>query len=404
VANSSQQSMPASPLRILNVGGSGVISFGFDHGSYDAYLLIGNQSGCAQNVGVSTVLQDRRGAEPKSAEVVTPPKQTFEIGPYQTIVQLVQIRLAETAKAADRQDLPRGSVLPTSGSGLHDSDVMLPASGILRLVATPDHATDGGQPRLKSTNDACSGQASPGFLDQRVAIPEPPLPSSSRVGYIVGVALLISIIVVAVTSIRLRRNEICLLHRMGSPTWTFGQSWGTNVTIGAGLLGTFLTLLAFPEYPQILDKGSYNTLQALFAAIIAIAPLLYGLIRRDVQANVNGMATTDSQGYVIMFLLAGGLVLWGALGQLTTLGCLIREFTLSGGLARLTGAILELLVLFLLLIVVVYGLLSLYLTAKHLSAKPTIAVGFQPTPHVAAGMPLPEPDRVNHPMPSWPLL
>jgi hypothetical protein len=218
---------------------------------------------------------------------------------------------------------------------------------------------------------------------------------------------------------------------MGNATWTFGQSWGANVTIGAGLLGTFLTLLAFPDHPQILDKGSYTLLQALFVAIIALAPLVYGLFRRDVQASRNGMATTDSQGYVIMFLLAGGLVLWGAIGQLTALGVLTRtgfktscspfringlswpkggfeiacrEFVLSGSLAVLTGDILEALVLLLWILLVTYALRTLYLTAKQLSASKTDAAGPQPAQLLPAGMPLPTPTSLKPPMHSWAFL
>jgi len=166
-------------------------------------------------------------------------------------------------------------------------------------------------------------------------------------------------------------------------------------------LGTFLTLFAFPDHPQILDKGAYNLLQALFASLIALAPLVYGLFRRDVQANTNGIATTDSQGYVIMFVIAGGLVLWGAIGQLTTLGVLIGEFVLSRSLAILTGAILEALVLFLWILFVIYALRSLYLTAKQLSASPGKRAQLLPS-----GMPLPAPTVADFkpPMPSWSFL
>jgi hypothetical protein len=116
------------------------------------------------------------------------------------------------------------------------------------------------------------------------------------------------------------------------------------------------------------------------------------------------MATTDSQGYVIMFLLAGGLVLWGAIGQLTALGVLTREFVLSGSLAVLTGDILEALVLLLWILLVTYALRTLYLTAKQLSASKTDAAGPQPAQLLPAGMPLPTPTSLKPPMHSWAFL
>jgi hypothetical protein len=79
-------------------------------------------------------------------------------------------------------------------------------------------------------------------------------------------------------------------YRMGSPTWEFQQSWGANVTIGTALLGTLLTLTVFPDRVHWMDKNSYTLLQTLLAALIALAPLLYGLFRNDVQVNIDGKA------------------------------------------------------------------------------------------------------------------
>lgn len=388
-----QQASTTSPLRILNVDASGTIIFKAADGIYDVYLLLANQSGRTQDVEIGLVLEDRHGAQLKSAQIAAPVGHSFKVKPYETVVQSIQIKFVQTP----------GSENPST-----IANQLLPATGLLRFLATPHYDTDADKCKCerKRVNNPCQELPNPGFLDQAIVLPEHPLPSSTRVAYIVGMGLLVSTVVVVITGVSLYRKKILLGRRMGNATWTFGQSWGANVTIGAGLLGTFLTLLAFPDHPQILDKGSYTLLQALFAAIIALAPLVYGLFRRDVQASTNGIATTDSQGYVIMFLLAGGLVLWGAIGQLTALGVLIREFVLSGSLAVLTGDILEALVLLLWILLVAYALRTLYLTAKQLSASKTDAAGPQPAQLLPAGMPLPAPTAADlkPPMHSWAFL
>ncbi len=96
-----------------------------------------------------------------------------------------------------------------------------------------------------------------------------------------------------------------------------------------------------------MQRNSYSLLQVVFASIVTLAPLVYGLIRNNVQASLNGLSTFDSQGFVIMFLLAGGLVLWGAIGQVLVLGVLIEEFVLSGILRHSIGLALQLLAGFL---------------------------------------------------------
>ena len=105
-----------------------------------------------------------------------------------------------------------------------------------------------------------------------------------------------------------------------------------------------------------------------------------------------------------MFLFAGGLVLWGAVGQLTALGVLIQEFVFGKGLDTLTGRILEALTLILCLLLLVYALRSLYLTPKQLSASPQDAAGPQPAQLLPAGMPLPTPTQLKPPLHSWSIL
>jgi hypothetical protein len=378
------QSSPVSPLKILNVSSSGIVSFKVSGDSYSTYLVVANVSGCAQSVTMSLLLQDRQGEESKSAQIVMPKGQTFSIKPYEIVVQPIRIQFAAAQETSS-------------------SAPLLPASGLLRIQ--PEVQNEHGC-ELKAENTPCRPMTDPGSIDQAVVILEPPLPSARRVGWILCITLLVSATVVAITAFSLSNKKIPLFHVMGSPTWAFGQSWGANVTIGAGLLATFATLITFPDHPRILDQHSYSVLQVLLTAVVALAPLVYGLFGREVLATTNGMGTMDSQGYVVMFLLAGGLVLWGAIGQLTALGVLICEYILGKSLSCLAGAVLEGLVGFLWILVIVYSLRTLYGTAKRLSASPAEAAGNQPTQLPLAGMPLPEPlaATLKPPMPSWSFL
>jgi Na+/proline symporter len=117
---------------------------------------------------------------------------------------------------------------------------------------------------------------------------------------------------------------------------------------------------------------------------------------------VNKVAAFNSQGYVITFLFAGGIVLWGALGQVMTLASLIAEFLADHSIDLLVGGILEGLAWVLFLLLIIYGLISLYGTAKNLSSTVTD----QPQPaRYASGVALSEEDAKNlkAPLPEWSL-
>ena len=400
-----QEVLTISPLRVLNTESSGAVTFKFRNGICGIYILISNKSRRVQDIETDLVLQDRQSAPLKSAQIIAQAHHpNFSLKPYETSVQYIQIGFTQAQKATAGVSSTQTSQGQWAASDAIIGSKLLPATGFLRFMATAhcdENATKG---KSKPADKPCQEMTDQEFLDQAVIIEEPPLPSSTRVGCIIAADLCVSFAVVLISCIVLWTKKVPPSRRMGSATWSFGQSWGANATIGAGLLGTFLTLIAFPEHPQILDKTSYTLLQALFAAIIALAPLVYGLFRQDVQADTNGIAATDSQGYVIMFLLAGGLVLWGALGQLTALGVLIQEFVLGEGLDSVTGHILEALVLILCALLLAYAFRSLYVTAKQLSASPQDAAGPQPAQLLPAGMPLPLPTQLRPPMHPWPIL
>lgn len=220
------------------------------------------------------------------------------------------------------------------------------------------------------------------------------------------VPLALSLGVVLITVANLRRKGIHLKNRMGNTTWNFAQSWGANIAIAGALLGAVLTATIFPDHPHLINRNSYTMLQALFAAIIALAPLVYALIRYNVTAISNGVVSTDTQGYVIMFLISGALVLWGAIGQVAILGMLLLELIKSRTLPAGVGSPLLTLAALLGFFLIIYGLRSLYQTAKELSVPAAVVTG-PPLP-----FPLPEGTRLTPehaanltpPLRVWPIL
>jgi hypothetical protein len=220
---------------------------------------------------------------------------------------------------------------------------------------------------------------------KEVNIPERPVPGRAG-GVFVG-SLISSVVILLIVAFSLLNKKIGLLWPMGGSNWSFQQSWGTNVTIASGLLGTLLTTFIFPEHARFMPRGSYTLLQSLFSALTILAPLLYGLIRRR---------SIESQGYVVMFLIAGGIILWGALGQAATLFLLIQELIAGNTIDILIGRILQWLAGILTLLLIFYGLRALYETAKGLSVNPATGAPAGTAKELA-----PTPSA---PLPEWPLL
>jgi hypothetical protein len=181
-----------------------------------------------------------------------------------------------------------------------------PLSGYLRLASD-------------STASATSAYK---YRPIQIVAPLPSPPSTSVVLWSLGVAL----VVVLISIVRLPMNGVALNHLMGQPTWNFTDSWGSNITIGAGLLTTLLQFAALPEYTHFMNKTAYLSLNLLFAGLITLAPLAYNLLRTPVLTTDSaGKPITVYCGYAFLFVIAGGVTVWGALGQLLTVSYLIRE-------------------------------------------------------------------------------
>jgi hypothetical protein len=154
-----------------------------------------------------------------------------------------------------------------------------------------------------------------------------PLPSPHSTEVVIW-SMLVALVVVLISLVRLPMNGVALKHLMGQPSWNFSDSWGSNITVGAGLLSTLLQFGALPEYTHFMNKTAYLSLNLLFAGLIALAPLVFNLLRTPVlTADPSGNPITVYRGYAFLFVIASGLTVWGALGQLLTVSFLIRELS-----------------------------------------------------------------------------
>lgn len=322
--------------------------------NYVAYLPLHNPSPQTLCVRIDAHVQWFEGTD--SQAVVVAPDKPFPVSPSTAIVK----RLELTLKTAN----------PESLSG--------PATGFFRISYAEVAGT--------ADQNTCSLSGTPKSSDLEIRIPEQPLMSWIFIG-----TLSVVLLVVMITAVSLRFKAIGLFHVMGSPNWSFERSWGANVTLGGALLMTLLGLTMFPDRPQLMMKASYSLLQILFGAIVSLGPLVYNLIHREVQVNVGSVPRVEVQGYVITFLIAGGLVLWAAMGQVVTMSVVTEELIHGGALERSVGRTLEGLAGLLFLLLLVYGFRSLYLTAKTVSAAPTAIGGARPGPQPAAAAGLPNP-------------
>lgn len=197
---------------------------------------------------------------------------------------------------------------------------------------------------------------------------------------------------VVVISIIVLAAQGNLGRRMGSPSWNFGDSWGTNITVGGALLTTLLGFGALPEQTHYLNKAAYLCLSLIFAALITIAPSIYALIRTPVL--VQGSDTPQYQGYVVPFALASGVTLWGTLGQLGTVGLLFGELQESQEISQTVLCSLVVLIAAIAILLVIYAFRTIVQTpSKHGSATKLEEAGEAKPAFVAPAK-----------LPNWPVL
>jgi hypothetical protein len=118
-----------------------------------------------------------------------------------------------------------------------------------------------------------------------------------------------------------------------APPWTL-RSWSSNLAIGGALLTSLLGLMALPTHTHYMAKASYTVLSPFFAALIALAPAVYDLMK------AGGTPTPSSA--LRLFGTAAAITLWATLGQLGTTVFLFLELEAArvvSGVAAVTAAL-----------------------------------------------------------------
>jgi hypothetical protein len=191
-------------------------------------------------------------------------------------------------------------------------------------------------------------------------------------------SLVAALVVIVVSLVWLSAKGIKFSDRMGPPSWNFGDSWGTNITVGGALLTTLLGFSALPEQTHYLNKIAYLCLSLIFAALITVAPSIYALLRSPV--NVTGSTTPQYQGYVLCFALASSATVWGALGQLETVGLLFGELADARQISRPVLFSLVTILGLVGVLLVVYGCRTVVQIASYQRAVAAKAGGAAPGP------------------------
>jgi hypothetical protein len=360
-APSLQTGKAGSPVRIVAAGDTQAIKLRWRRKVAGAWLQLRNEGADPQQVTFEVVAQDRLGRQVAAARLAQPSK-AIPLGPHASAIRFVGI---EFLAAGSR-------VIPPN----------LPAAVFLKITSVPP------------------SPGTPAVDHKEMSIPAAPIPGAAGIVFVSSLAA--AVLVALITIVRLRLEKVNLLGPMGSPSWNLQQSWGTNVAIGGALLSTVLALSGFPEHPDLMTRVSFLQLQSLFAALVALAPPIYGLLHSDVQVAPNNVAAIESRGYIVMFLISGAIVLWGAIGQTATLFLLLQELEQGDAIDILVGSILQGLAAIFCLLLLVYGVRALYRTVIVHGAEPTkpsgrlFKTGMLLSADEAQGLPTP--------LPEWPLV
>lgn len=245
----------------------------------------------------------------------------------------------------------------------------LPARGTLVLTRhTP--LTD------PASKDPCRIMGAAPSAVRRPFVLQPPLPSSVDTGVLLGSLLLAALTSIVVAGIIATSSDMFLRGRMGDVAFDFKTSWGANVAIGAGIVTALTNGAVLSQDQYSSNSTTYLVLATLFATMVPLGAALYGLIRPPV--SVDG--GTERQGYVSVYLLSSGVVLWGAFGQLLLLGMILRELALARVLSQAPAGVLIVVTKGMIALLMVYAFMSAIATIKATSQRATTPGTSTPRP------------------------
>jgi hypothetical protein len=205
-------------------------------------------------------------------------------------------------------------------------------------------------------------------------------------------ALLPILLVVIVLAVRMPG---ALRLRLGSPMWSFTDSWSSTITVAGAILTGLIGFAGLPDYGHAMSKKTYGIASLLFSSLIMLAPGVFNLFRRTMSVtSTSGAIVQQTQGLVPFFLAAALLTTAGVLAQLKLLGTLFQDLGTAAVISVQTAAAFTLLTAVLQVVLVVYAGVSTYLTVNEQAVyqaalKAAAANNIAPAPAAAPPAQLP---------------
>jgi hypothetical protein len=253
-----------------------------------------------------------------------------------------------------------------------------PVTAVKVILSLPECWRHGLTPRVATGLIGLATSAKPGRLEfegtpkrLRVLAPAPSRWQSSVILVSGSLALVVGLFAAVASSSKLRQ-------RMGAPSWSGADSWGTNLTVGAGLVNGVLAIAVLTDTTAYMTKSSYTALSMILASLVLLAPIVFGLFRREVDVaeeasesadpsapvSVLTATTKEFEGYVIVFIVAGSLTLWASLGQLMTFALLIGELRIADVIGTGVAVVVVILVAVVAVGLLIYGFVAMREAAK----------------------------------------
>jgi hypothetical protein len=181
------------------------------------------------------------------------------------------------------------------------------------------------------------------------------------------IAALVAPLCVALAYNRMKKRP-GLKDPVGSPKWDFTKSWANNVTVAASVISTTVLLALLVQEPVFLSKANYLALNALLVVLLAVAPAIFALRRR--QTNSVPGQDPEYSGTVSGFLLACGVTLSAVLGQLCIAVLLLEEMRWQDVLWSPTGFLFDGIVLATAAALIVYSFKAIPATLLAMANPP----------------------------------
>lgn len=258
-----------------------------------------------------------------------------------------------------------------------------PATAVRVILTLPECWQHGLTPRVATgligvATDAKLGQFEGTPKRLRVLAAAPSRWQSSVILVSGSLALAVGLFAAIASSPRLRK-------RMGAPSWSGADSWGTNLTVGTGLVNGLLAIAVLTDTTAYMTKSSYTALSMVLASLVLLAPIVYGLFRREVDiteeasesadpsapGSLLAATTKEFEGYVIVFIVAGFLTLWASLGQLMTFALLIGELRIADVIGTGVAVVVVTLAAVVAVGLLIYGFVAMVEAAKAATGAST---------------------------------